>query len=98
MSGTFEYYDWHIEMIAERIEEVLEMQGAKMPLMVCDTFSPMVREEMENAVALLRMSRVYAKRIDCYLSGDEDEHRFLFKLKKELGEIKPPKVLQKSKE
>ena len=43
----------------------------------------------ENGLLMLKMARVYAKRIDYLISGDDGEESFHKRLKEDLSEIVP---------
>lgn len=101
--GHFDYKQWHIEHIADSIEQVLLNQGKekdKSELYMDEeyykkypeerliyTYPEEVQEKMREAVNCLRKAAIYAQRIDYLLSGDDGEESFLERLNNELNEL-----------
>ena len=100
--GYFDYGQYHINDIADNIEEVLDKQGKEMPKdeLYCSeeyyekypeeqfyTIYPKeVQERMREAVRQLRIAAIYAQRVDWLLSGDDGEDSFLKRLESDLDE------------
>lgn len=96
--GKFDYWQHHINYIAESIQEVLDRQGERKPKSMFHYafddepqyhahFSPEVEARMREAVALLNRAYIYAHRIDWFLSGDDSEESFLERLNEELSNL-----------
>jgi len=101
--GHFDYNQFKIEDIAEEIQQELDLQGKEKSdheqRMMGDfyekypeeKFNPThpekIQAEFKNAVKALKIAKVYAHRIDWYLSGDDGEDSFLRRLKEELEEL-----------
>lgn len=83
--GAFDYWQFHIEHIADKIEQVIKdndyvQEGDY-------KYSDEVIAEFKNAVNQLRKAFVYAQRVDWLLEGDDDEKDFLKRLKDELSSL-----------
>jgi len=102
--GHFEYKQFHIEEIAETIQSILDRQGEVIPEvdrwhskewyedhpedLLYTTFSEETQKEFQTAVHHLRIAKVYAQRIDWFMSGDDGEETFHKRLKEELDKLK----------
>jgi hypothetical protein len=101
--GRFDYDQYRIKDIAEKIDLILRRQGDKKypedhwqadlfrqypELGFYETYSPEVQEAMKKAVNILNESFVYAQRIDYFLSSDDSEESFLKRLKEDLDKLK----------
>ena len=98
--GAFEYRQNQIDWIIEGIEDHLESMGKEKgdvndPYMrdfyskypeerIYPVDSEEVQERMRHAIKALKIAKVYAQRVDWYLSGDDGEESFLERLDKEL--------------
>lgn len=102
--GHFEYKQYHINEICDSIEHVLNMQGKEKPKdeLYGDkeyyekypnekyyyTYPEIVQSKMREAVKQLKVSAIYAQRIDWLLSGDDGEESFTERLTEELNILK----------
>lgn len=98
--GHFNYNQYHIDQIAEDIEEHLESMGKEREDVDDPTWreyyskypeertypveSEQVQERMRQAIRALKIAKIYAQRVDWYLSGDDGEENFLRRLDEEL--------------
>ncbi|MNG05300.1 hypothetical protein D3C85_360150 [compost metagenome] len=98
--GAFEYKQYHIRDIHERIQSELERMGNPKPkecLWNNESYYEKYPEELnwpieseavvnayKSAIAILKQAEVYAQRIDWYLSADDGEESFLRRLKENL--------------
>lgn len=80
--GHFEYKQYHIDEIANKIKEELKKSE-----IFIGTYSYEVEEKMKEAMKQLRIAYVYAQRIDWFLSGDDDEKNFIKRLDEDLKDI-----------
>jgi len=85
--GHFDYEQYRIDMIAEAIEQEMEKD---------DSLSEAVRAEFANAVRALRIAKIYAHRVDWFLSGDDSEESFLHRLRSELDAFRERHALTPS--
>ena len=95
--GAFEYRQNQIDWIIDGIEEHLTNQGT---LTGHDDYlgqpeyyafeSEEVQERMRHAIKALKIAKIYAQRVDWYLSGDDGEESFLEKLDRELDNLDMP--------
>jgi hypothetical protein len=101
--GTFEYMQWHIEYIANEIEDEINRQGKEIPRenrchlnewyekypedKFYPTYSKDVQEKLKEAVKALRVAYIYANRVDRFLAGDDGEESFLKRLSSELEKL-----------
>lgn len=101
--GHFNYDQYKIEEIAEDIQQELDNQGKEKSdhelITMGDyyekypeerfnpTYPENIQAEFKNAVKALNIAKVYAHRIDWYLSGDDGEDTFLMRLKEELKQL-----------
>lgn len=101
--GYFNYDQYRINDIADRIERELNRQGKEKPkdeLYFDDeyfekypdekyyyTYPEIVQEKMREAVKQLKIAAVYAQRIDWLLSGDDSEESFIKRLSDDLNNL-----------
>ena len=101
--GAFEYRQNQIDWIIEGIEEHLESMGKERedvddPMWIeyyskhpeertYPVESEAVQERMRHAIKALKTAKIYAQRVDWYLSGDDGEENFLERLDKELDKL-----------
>jgi len=101
--GRFEYRQNQIDWIIEGIEDHLESMGkeredvndpawieyySKYPEeRTYPVESEEVQERMRHAIRALKIAKVYAQRVDWYLSGDDGEESFLKRLDEELDNL-----------
>ena len=104
--GHFDYKQNQIDWIIEGIEEHLESMGkeredvndpyrreyySKYPEeRTYHVESEEVQERMRHAIRALKIAKVYAQRVDWYLSGDDGEENFLKRLDEELDNLDTP--------
>ena len=104
--GAFDYKQNQIDWIIEGIEEHLESMGKEREDVndpyrreyysdypeerTYHVESEEVQERMRHAIRALKIAKVYAQRVDWYLSGDDGEERFLERLDKELDNLDTP--------
>ena len=98
--GYFEYNQYRINDIVDKIERVLNRQGKEKPKdeLYGDaeyfekypdekyyyTYPKQVQERLREAVKQLKIAAVYAQRVDWFLSGDDGEDTFIERLEKDL--------------
>lgn len=90
--GAFDYRDYHINDIANRIEEEIRENDSE----ATDAYGYHIRrgysaetiQRFREAVKLLREAGAYVHRIDWLLSGDDGEDSFHSRLEKDLGRLK----------
>ncbi len=102
--GAFEYNQFRINDIIERIEHELEKQGKEIPryergfylddLTHYPRLEPEIEEEFNKGLNYLKLAFIYAHRIDWLLSGDDGEENFLKRLKNELKEHQKQHIIQ----
>jgi len=101
--GAFEYRQYYIDEIIEGIEEHLESMGKEKGDVndpyrkefyseypeekIYPVESEEVQERMRHAIRALKIAKVYAQRVDWYLSGDDGEESFIERLDKELDNL-----------
>jgi hypothetical protein len=101
--GAFNYNQYKIREIYQRIEFELEKQGkekSKEDLWmhreyyekypeekICYIHSEDVQQIFKDAITALKKAEVYTQRIDWYLSGDDGEENFVSRLKSDLDSI-----------
>jgi hypothetical protein len=95
--GKFEYQQYQLLTIAEDIESVIGKN--KKPIEKRDRWGDSddrkfyydypeeIIAEFERAVHCLKLSYIYAQRIDYLLSGDDGEESFLRRLKDEISKL-----------
>jgi len=101
--GRFDYRQNQIDWIIEGIEDHLESMGKEKgdvndPYMrdfyskypeerIYPVESEAVQERMIHAIRALKIAKIYAQRVDWYLSGDDGEESFIERLDKELDKL-----------
>ena len=101
--GHFDYKQNQIDWIIEGIEEHLESMGKEKddvnnPYMrdfyskypearTYPVESEEVQKRMRHAIRALKIAKVYAQRVDWYLSGDDGEESFINRLEQSLKEL-----------
>ena len=104
--GAFEYKQNQIDWIIDGIEDHLESMGkekgdvndpyrkefySKYPeARIYRVESEAVQERMRHAIRALKIAKIYAQRVDWYLSGDDGEESFLERLDRELDNLDTP--------
>jgi len=93
--GTFNYKQYAITEIIDKLEEVLDEQGKPNPdygrydweteLLRCD--SENVQMVIKEAIHTLKRANIFVKCIDWYLAGDNGEDSFFKSLVQELEEL-----------
>ena len=102
--GRFDYNQSKIGYIADEIQDILNKQGKekgedllrikpehfkKYPEdKVHPTFQPFVQAALLDAVKFLRIAHIFANRADSFLSGDDGDKTFVYRLKNELDNLK----------
>jgi hypothetical protein len=89
--GHFDYAQYKIGDIADQVEQLILNEDSG----EVDTWGTQVKkgwsketlEAFEEALLLLRMSEVYAQRIDWLVSGDDSEKTFMERLVGDLQEV-----------
>lgn len=93
--GFFEYNQYRIQQIADQLEDVILKNGKKReskeswedeyyyeyPLHIIEKF--------KEGLKLLKITQIYAHRIDWLLSGDDGEETFLERLESDLSKLNP---------
>jgi hypothetical protein len=82
--GKFLYYQYHITMIADEIENRVKNNNIKDEWGNTANFSDEILALFRDGVKALRIAEVYAQRIDWLLSGDDGEETFAERLKEDL--------------
>ena len=77
--GHFEYKQFVLTELAERIEEQIDND---------DSLSIKTKRKFDKAVKLLKEAQIYTNRIDWLLSDDDGEDTFHARLKEDLEEFK----------
>lgn len=92
--GRFDYDQYKIGYIAEAIEKEIENNGRKKEKKEFsweDDFYPPYKAEtiqrFSEAVKFLQLAKIYAHRIDWFLSSDDGEESFHKRLNKELKQF-----------
>ena len=92
--GHFDYQQYRLHDIAERIDEEIETNTTKPPEWDWwgiewkgQIYSDETIEELKKAIAYLKIAECYADRVDWLLSGDDGEESFHERLKEELDEL-----------
>lgn len=90
--GHFEYNQWKIQMIADEIEQLIIDNDSDEKNEYGETkgyhFTEDTITQFKSALALLKVSYVYAQRIDWLVSGDDGEDSFHRRLKEDLEKLK----------
>lgn len=93
--GSFDYQEWRIEDIADKVEqEIINSEGendaneeSKPTWERSYKYRPDVIKEFKRGLKILRQAYIYAHRIDYLLAGDDGEDSFLKRTKKELEDL-----------
>lgn len=90
--GYFDYWQYHINRIADDVEQVIRNNDSKELNEWGDTigcnYSAEVIAEFERGLRVLREAAIYAQRFDWLLCGDDGEDSFLKRLAQELEELR----------
>jgi hypothetical protein len=90
--GHFQYNQYNLQMIAEKIEELIEKNNCNDKNQWGDVigrhYSRETMREFDKAVSLLKQACVYTQRIDWLVSGDDSEDSFHTRLARELEKVK----------
>lgn len=87
--GFFEYRDYHIGTVADDLEQLVN-NGVNVEGYYSEeykNYSDETKQELKNALEILRKAEVYAHRIDWLLSGDDGEKSFHKNLKEDLDNL-----------
>lgn len=80
--GHFDYYQYHINEIADKIEQAIHKNdGCEYP------YSPEVIAKFKEALPYLQRAFVYAHRIDWLLSCDDGEESFFSRLHEDMARV-----------
>lgn len=82
--GAFNYKDFHINDIADQIEEFIRDNEDRSEY----RYSEATIQRFREAVKLLREAGVYVHRIDWLVSGDDGEDSFHKRLERDLERLK----------
>jgi len=85
--GFFEYQQYHLGLMADEIQEIIDTNGKENGNGMCYNYSDATMEEFKSAVLLFRKAYIYAHRIDWLVSGDDGEEEFHVRLQQELNEL-----------
>lgn len=89
--GTFDYIQYRLHDIVERIEEEIKGNNTKPEMWFGEwtgqIYSDDTIREFKNGIDLLNKALVYAQRIDWLLAGDDGEETFHERLKNDLDEL-----------
>ncbi len=101
--GYFDYDQYKIGYIADKIQDILDKQGKKGDKDLCHdpgyyerypeemyhpTYPKKIQQKFRKAITALHRAEIYAHRIDWYLSGDDGDDNFLERLTEELNKLK----------
>lgn len=93
--GTFDYQQYRIHDIADRIQEEINHNNIKPQGWDewCGEWTGQLHSDdviniFKDGVKALRIAAIYAQRIDWFLAGDDGEESFKRLLTEELAEIK----------
>jgi repressor of nif and glnA expression len=90
--GHFQYNQYKLQMIAEKIEELIEKNNCndknQWGDVIGNHYSRETMREFDKAVSLLKQAYVYTQRIDWLVSGDDGEDSFHRRLADELAKVK----------
>lgn len=81
--GHFEYKQYYIDDIADKIEYKMENQDCDEE----DGYTEETIQIMKDAVKALRKAAIYAQRIDWFLSGDDGEETLKERLEEDLKKL-----------
>lgn len=79
--GTFDYEDYRLTDIADKIETIIDDNDLGWRQYSTDTLS-----EFRTAIRYLRLAAIYAHRVDWLVAGDDLEENFHERLKNDLNE------------
>lgn len=83
--GFFNYAERHIDYVVEDLERIVKMLADDPH---CEySCSDETVLEMHNALFVLKAARIYATRIDYWLSSDDNETNFHSRLNEELSTL-----------
>ena len=91
--GHFDYNQYKIGYIADKIQLELDRQGQKntddywKSDAIFETYPDHIQKIFKDAIFSLRVAQVYAHRIDWYLSGDDGEESFCKRLLEDLRQL-----------
>ena len=99
--GYFNHNQYAIDCIIFQLEDTLEKQGkpvtnglfseeyyAQYPQdRYYPVYSEKLQQEIKKAIKYLKKAKIYAHRIDWFLSGDDSEETFYERLNKELKQL-----------
>ena len=90
--GAFDYIQYRIHDIVQRIREEIKSNNVKPEYWWGDwngqVYSDETIAEFKKGIELLLKAETYAQRIDWLLSGDDGEDTFHERLKEDLEELK----------
>ena len=85
--GHFEYQQYKINDIAESIDELIKTNNDIDEWGWGYNYSDETIEEFKKASKMLKISAIYAQRIDWLVSGDDGEESFHKRLKDDLNDL-----------
>lgn len=90
--GTFDYQQFRLQDIAERIQEEIDHNHIRPEWYSADDWNGQkwtdkTIAEFRKAIKFLYKAQVYAQRIDWLLAGDDGENTFHERLKEELEKV-----------
>jgi hypothetical protein len=101
--GTFDYNQYKIKDIYEKIQRELDNMGKEIPKdglwlsedyykkypeeKFFEVYSEDVQNILKEGIKILKQAEIYAKRIDWFLSGDDGEDSLILRLKEDLKNI-----------
>lgn len=92
--GHFEYKQFVLNELANRIQEELDKQGVEKPKPIYDweeptyqTYPEEIQQIFKDAVKALKIAQIYVHRVDWYLSGDDGEESLKLCLNKDLEQL-----------
>lgn len=89
--GHFAYQQYQMQVIAEEIEELVDINDCndknQWGDVIGNHYSRETMREFDKAVELLKQAYVYVQRIDWLVSGDDGEDSFHSRLKSELAKL-----------
>lgn len=92
--GHFEYKQFVLNELANRIQEELDKQGVEKQKPIYDweeptyqTYPEEIQQIFKDAVKALKIAQIYVHRVDWYLSGDDGEESLKLCLNKDLEQL-----------
>lgn len=86
--GHFQYDQYKIGYIADKIEQLIITNGSEELDQWGDkkfsSFSANTIEEFRKGLSILRLAHIYAQRIDWLVSGDDGEDSFHVRLQRDI--------------